>query len=365
MSRFKKSLKWSLVSLLGLVITLFTFGYWFISLIPKPEAHLDLSKTATTSLPYLSENIIPNRGKILTVVTSTDQMGTSGKKTGYELTELSRAYYVFSANGFEVDIASPKGGQPPVIIDDEDMGRFDFAFLNDPLAQKKAKNTLALSQVDPNAYEAVYFVGGKGAMYDFPDNPDIQSIVRTYFESGKVVGAVCHGPAALVNVRLSNGNYLINGKSLSSFTNNEELFLIPEAKSIFPFLLEDQLVKNGAEFIEGSMYLENVVVQQNIVTGQNPWSTWKLAESMIRQMGYEPKKRRISGEENAIKVLGKYQEHGFESAKALISEMVEGEQDMNRTLIAMHGIVSGMQWDIMNTIQLIRLLKYAKNMQEV
>lgn len=364
MSRFKKILKWSLVSLLGLVITVFAFGYWFLSLIPTADTNAGISETVAASLPYLSEDIIPNRGKVLAVVTSTDQMGSSGKKTGYELTELSRAYYVFQTNGFEVDIASPRGGQPPVIIDDEDMGVYDFAFLNDPFAQAKTKNTLALSEVDPTAYEAIYFVGGKGAMYDFPDNPDIQSIVRDYYESGKVVGAVCHGPAALVNVTLSGGDYLIKGKSVSSFTNKEELFLIPDAKSIFPFLLEDRLVENGAEFIEGSMYLENVVIEQNIVTGQNPWSTWKLAETMISQMGYEPKKRRISGEENAIKVLGTYQKQGFDGAKTLISEMAEGTQDLNRTLIAMHGIVSGMQWEIGKAIELIQLLKYAKDVAE-
>ena len=364
MSRFKKILKWSLVSLIGLTITLFAFGYWFMSLIPRPQTQLDPSETLPASLPYLSENIVPKRGKVLAVVTSTSQMGVSGKKTGYELTELSRAYYVFTANGFEVDIASPRGGEPPVIIDDEDMGPYDFAFLNDPTAQEKRENTLPLSEVDPDTYDAVYFAGGKGAMYDFPDNLHIQALVKDYYQSGKVVGAVCHGPAALVNVTLDNGDYLINGKAVSSFTNHEELFLIPEAETIFPFLLEDQLVENGATFMEGSMYLENVVVEQNIVTGQNPWSTWKLAETMISQMGYEPKKRSISGEENAIKVLGTYQEQGFDRTKVLITEMAESQQNMNRTLIAMHSIVAGMQWKMVKTIHLIRLLKHAKDQQE-
>ena len=364
MSRFKKILKWSLLSILGLAITLFAFGYWFIGLIPKPNKNIDPSQSVASSLPYLSKNIIPKRGKVLAVVTSTDQMGASGKKTGYELTELSRAYYVFTANGFEVDVASPLGGQSPVIIDDEDMGVYDFAFLNDQIAQEKTKNTLPLSEVNPEEYAAVYFVGGKGAIYDFPNNPHIQSIVREYYQSGKVVGAVCHGPAALVNVTLTDGNHLLDGKSVSSFTNSEELFLIPDAKTIFPFLLEDELVENGANFVEGSMYLENVIHDKNIITGQNPWSTWKLAETMVSQMGYEPKKRIITGEENAIKVLGSFEEDGYKNAKALISELETRELEMNRTLIAMHGIVSVMQWKIGKTIQLIRLLKHAKDVQE-
>ena len=183
MSRFKKILKWSLVSVVGLAVSLFAFGYWFMSLLPKLDDTVDPSKSMTADLPYLSENIVPHRGKVLAVVTSVDQMGTSGKRTGYELTELSRAYYVFTANGFEVDIASPKGGEPPVIIDDEDMGVYDHAFLNDPIAQNKVDNTLSLSQIDPDEYEAVYFVGGKGAMYDFPENSHIQTILRDYIHS--------------------------------------------------------------------------------------------------------------------------------------------------------------------------------------
>ena len=365
MARFKKILKWTLISLLGLALALIAFGYWFLSLIPEANSDHDPSKTVASSLPYLSENLIPNKGKVLAVVTSTDRMGSSDKKTGYELTELSRAYYVFMANGFEVDIASPQGGQPPVVIDDEDMGPYDFAFLNDPVAGEKRSNTLRLSEVDPNAYHAVYFVGGKGAMYDFPDDPYIQSIVRDYYLSGKVVGAVCHGPAALVNVTLKDSSHMLRGRSVSSFTNREELFLIPDAQNVFPFLLEAQLVKNGANFVEGHMYLENVVHDQNIITGQNPWSTWKVAESMVKEMGYKPKKRIITAEENAIKVLGTYEEQGYKSAKTLLSEMSESQMELNRTLIAMHSIVAAMQWKIIKSFQLVGLLKYAKEKQNI
>lgn len=360
MSRFKKILKWSLLSILGLAIILFAFGYWFISLIPKPDPEIDVSKTMVESLPYLNENQISNRGKVLAVVTSTDVMGTSGKTTGYELTELSRAYYVFQANGFEVDVASPQGGNPPVIIDDEDMGAFDFAFLNDPIAKHKTENTITLSDVNPDAYLAIYFVGGKGAMYDFPNNPHIQSIVSNYYQSGKTIGAVCHGPAALVNVSAGNGRSILEDKKVSCFTNQEELFLIPEAENIFPFLLEDKLVSNGAQFVEGTMYLENVVHDGNIVTGQNPWSTWRLAETMIRQMGYEPKNRIITSEENAISVLGRLEGQGYGAAKKLITDMADDKLEMNRMLLAMHSVVAVMQWDLTKSFQLIGLLSHAK-----
>jgi hypothetical protein len=122
MSGKRKIIKWSLIVLAGLIVSIVLFGVWFMSLIPPlPESAKNVKATSTAALPYLTENIVPYRGKILAVVTSTSQMGASGKSTGFELTELSRAYYVFQANGFEVDVASPLGGEPPVVIDGDDM----------------------------------------------------------------------------------------------------------------------------------------------------------------------------------------------------------------------------------------------------
>ena len=226
-------LKWSLIGLTSLILLVFGFGLWFMSLIPKKEEGYDPTKTQPSELTYLTQDVPTNRGKVLAVVTSATTMGASGKSTGYELTELSRAYYVFQANGFDVDIASPKGGEPKVIIDDEDMGKFDFAFLNDTDAQNKAKNTIPVDKINPSDYKAVFFVGGKGAMFDFPENKAIQTIVRELYQSDRVVGAVCHGPAALVNVTLDNGQHLLQNKNVSGFTNDEELLLIPDAKTIF------------------------------------------------------------------------------------------------------------------------------------
>ncbi|MEP5612237.1 MAG: type 1 glutamine amidotransferase domain-containing protein [Cyclobacteriaceae bacterium] len=364
MSTLKKITKWFLLSLLSLIIILAVFGFWFRSLLP-PLPSNEISKTLPTDLPYLIDDLPTARGKILAVVTSTNVMGSSGKSTGYELTELSRAYFVFQANGFEVDIASPQGGNPPVIIDDEDMGPFDFAFLNDKTAQRKAKNTWAISDVNPDEYAAIYFVGGKGAMYDFPENEDIQAIVSSYYQSGKVIGAVCHGPAALVNVTLDNGQSLLKNKRISSFTNQEELFLIPDAATIFPFLLEDKLVERGAKFSEGTMYLENVMKDGNLVTGQNPWSTWTLAESMIQQLGYTPKERLKTPDENAIEILGTLHDEGYSASKKAITAMGENDLEMNRILLAMHGIVAAMQWELGKSFQLIGLLSHAKSVAEL
>lgn len=358
---FKKYriLKWTLISLVGLIVVFFSFGLWFKSLIPPKNTTLETS--LVKDLPYLSENIVPIRGKILTVVTSTNRMGSSDKSTGYELTELARAYYVFKANGFEVDIASPLGGKPPVIIDDEDMGAFDFAFLNDAIAQNKTSNTIALKDVKAADYQAIFFAGGKGAMFDFPDNKSIQSIVRTYYQSNKVIGAVCHGPAALVNVILDNGRPLLENKKISGFTNKEELLLISDARSIFPFLLQDKIVAQGARFNEGAMYLEKVSHDKNLITGQNPWSTWLLAENMIQQLGYTPKFREITDEENTVKVLSTYQVYGKQRAQKMIKKMlVKEHKPMNRLLLAKHSILAAMKGEIGNFFDIIGLVSFAK-----
>ena len=354
-------LKWSLIVFASLIVVLVVFGWWFMSLLPSRDLNGDITVMQMADIPYLSEDIQPSRGKILAVVTSRNTMGTSGKATGYELTELARAYYVFQANGFEVDIASPLGGQPAVIIDDEDMGIFDYAFLNDSIAQYKTSHTIPIDSVIAEDYEAVFFAGGKGAMFDFPNNMAIQSIVRNLYQANKVVGAVCHGPAALVNVTLDNGRPLLENKMVSGFTNAEELLLIPDAKAIFPFLLQDKLLAQGARFNEGAMYLEQVSQDKNLVTGQNPWSTWKLAETMVAQLGITPKYRELTAEENAVQILETYEIHGSKKAKGLIDKMCTVEnKPIARQLIAMHSIMAAMKGELGRFFTIVGLTSYAK-----
>jgi len=358
---FKKYriLKWIGITVVSLILIITSFGFWFMSLVP--EKNIQIEKVKVENLPYLSINKITPRGKILAVVTSTRKMGDNGKKTGYELTELSRAYYVFTANGFEVDIASPLGGMPAVIIDDDDMGKFDYAFLNDVVAQNKTKHTIPLKEVVHGDYQAVYFVGGKGTMFDFPNNKTIQTIVKNYYESNKVIGAVCHGPSALVNVTLDNGRPLIENKKISAFTNEEELFLIPDAKSIFPFLLQEKIIKQGANFNKGEMYLEKVSQDKNLITGQNPWSTWCLAERMIKQLGYVPKYRTITAEENSIEILNTYKTKGKQKARNLIKKMIlEEKKPIHRTLLAQHTLLAVMKGEIDDFFNILSLVSLAK-----
>ncbi|NMH87317.1 type 1 glutamine amidotransferase domain-containing protein [Flavivirga algicola] len=358
---FKKYriLKWVSLFILALIVITLSFALWFKSLLPPKD--VTVQSTYVKDLSYISKNIIPHRGKILAVVTSENTMGNTGKSTGYELTELSRAYYVFKANGFEVDVASPKGGKPPVVLDGDDMGAFDYAFLNDSIAQYKTSHTIPIENVVLENYEAVFFAGGKGTMFDFPDNKAIQSLVKNYYQSNKVIGAVCHGPSALVNVVLDNGRPLIENKNISGFTNKEELLLIPEAQSIFPFLLQDKLIEQGANFNEGFMYLDNISRSGNLITGQNPWSTWSLAESMIKQLGYKPKNRKITAEENGVNILSIYKSQGKKKAKeAIESLLIKEQKPVDRVLLAKHSIIAAMNGKLSDFYNIIGLVSFAK-----
>ncbi|MEO1013008.1 MAG: type 1 glutamine amidotransferase domain-containing protein, partial [Bacteroidota bacterium] len=186
-------------------------------------------------------------------------------------------------------------------------------------------------------------------------------IVKEYYRENKVIGAVCHGPAALVNVTLDDGHQLLEQKNVSGFTNKEELLLIAEAKSIFPFLLQDKMVEQGANFKEGPMYLEKVSHDENLITGQNPWSTWRLAESMVSQLGYRPKPRKITDEENAVRILSIYRTAGKENAKEMIETMlVKEKRPVNRVLIAKHSIIAVMKGEVGQFFNLIRLVSFAK-----
>ncbi|TLU61019.1 type 1 glutamine amidotransferase domain-containing protein [Thalassotalea litorea] len=349
---------------LGIVVSIIGIStvsgyYWLKGVIPKQD-YAALKASKAQDIPYLQQQITPSRGKILAVVTSIDTMGESGKSTGYELTELARAYWVFSINGYEVDIASTEGGKPPVVIDGDDMGAFDYAFLNDDIAQQKVANSLHIDNVSSEDYQAVYFVGGKGAMFDFPDNHALQQLVKELFQQDKVIAAVCHGPAALVNVRLDNGEFLIANKQMSAFTNEEELFLIPNAEQIFPFLLESKLLENGADFEGGTAYLEQVSRDGNLITGQNPWSVWPLAEEIIIALGHKPVPRLPTNEETSIALLGSYEQNGFHYSKQRILNSSENYQT---TLVLMHGILAMMKFEIRKGIELMRLADLISDQQ--
>lgn len=335
-----------------LAVVLAFIIYWASKFSPAEAEVAKLQDTKVEDIHYLQNTLPVARGKILAVVTSVRTLADTGRPTGYELTELARAYWVFQANGFEVDLASIQGGEPYALLDDEDMGIYDYAFLNDATAKHKMKNTFKLDEVNADHYQAIYFVGGKGAMFDFPDNPAVINLVNHFAEQGKMIAAVCHGPAALINAKAANGEWFLANKKVSAFTNREELLLIPEAETIFPFLLQTKLQERGANFIAGADYLEQVSLERGLVTGQNPWSVWRLAEETIKQLGYQPLTRTLTTEENSVDLLKLYQQEGLESTEKIIKNR---EHLYSGRLILMHAFVAFMRWEPLNGFKLMIL----------
>ncbi len=301
-------------------------------------------------LDLMQNSVEERRGTILAIVTSTPLAGGGSVNAGLELTELARAYYVFRANGYDVEIASPKGGRPPVNID-EDLGEADIAFLNDPEAQRLLADTRRLDAVDSDAYAAVYVVGGKGVMFDLAEPGPAQRIIAEIYDRDGVVGAVCHGPVALLATRLANGRPLLAGKSVTGFSNEEESFIIPNAREVFPLLLEDGLRRAPGRYSKGPMYLDHTITDGRLVTGQNPWSTWSVAESMIRALGHTPVERAPTREENAVHLLEIYERHGLDRARGAAPKM--GEAD--KRLLLIHAMIAAMRGDIGEAFSLQRL----------
>ncbi|MFM2042246.1 MAG: hypothetical protein RLY86_822 [Pseudomonadota bacterium] len=206
---------------------------------------------------------------------------------GFEMDELAQAYLVFADNGLTVDIASPQGGA--VVADNHDPTRpYNARFLADPAAKAALDDTLALSTARDRPYGAVFVIGGKGAMFDLPGNTDLQALLARTYDGGGVAAAVCHGPAALVDVRLGDGRLLIEGRAVTGFSNSEERLFGQKWAPQFPFLLEDELRRRGGRFGAADMMLPHVEVDGRLITGQNPYSTVPAAEAVIRALGREP-----------------------------------------------------------------------------
>lgn len=217
--------------------------------------------------------------KVLVVLTSHDKLGDTGKETGFYLPEVSHPVAEFERAGLTVEYVSPQGGKAPRIgIDLNDP--LNTAFLDNPKKMAQVENTLQPSQVNPSEYAAIFYAGGHGTMWDFPHNSQLDRIAATIYEQGGVVGAVCHGPAGLVNIKLSDGTYLVSGKTVSAFTNEEEVAV--GLQDIVPFLLESKLIERGAIHTKAANFQAHVEVSDRLVTGQNPASAHGVGEQMVK-----------------------------------------------------------------------------------
>lgn len=214
---------------------------------------------------------------VLCVVTSNDKMGSTDIPTGLWLTELIHPISQFLKYGIDYDIASINGGVPPVDPHSAAMkDEICDMFMKDDIFMNRFNNTKRIDDVKSSDYSAVLYVGGHGPLWDFPNNQSIHRITREIYENGDIVAAVCHGPCALFNVQLSNNDYLVKDKNLVSFTNEEEI----ESKTldIVPFSLETALSNHKTHFMGKPNWSDNVIVDGNLITGQNPQSALTLGE---------------------------------------------------------------------------------------
>lgn len=224
--------------------------------------------------------------KILMVLTSHDQLGNTGKKTGFWLEELAAPYYVFKDAGAEVVLASPKGGQPPL---DPKSKEPDFQtaathrFDADNSAITQLNTTLRLQDVVQNGFDAVFYPGGHGPLWDLAEDRHSIALIENTLAAGKPLAAVCHAPGVLRHAKASDGQPLVKGKSVTGFTNTEEEAV--GLTDVVPFLVEDMLKKNGGQYSKGADWKSYVVKDGLLITGQNPGSSEAAAKALLIKLG--------------------------------------------------------------------------------
>ena len=224
------------------------------------------------------------KSRIAIVLTSHGKLGDTGEKTGFHYEELTTPWYEFLEDGAEVTLGSIEGGEPPAdpgsLPDDKEKRAASVRrFLDDADAVKALNNTKPVSELNAKDFDAVYLPGGHGTMWDMPENDALIRLVTEVYEKGGVVGAVCHGPAGLVGVRLDNGEPLVKGRTVNCFTDEEEKKA--EKDKIVPFLLESELRNLGARFEKSPPFEKKVVRDGRLVTGQNPASAEGVAHGML------------------------------------------------------------------------------------
>ncbi|MFE0500148.1 type 1 glutamine amidotransferase domain-containing protein [Lysobacter soli] len=220
--------------------------------------------------------------KILMVLTSHDRLGDTGEKTGFWLEEFAAPYYVFTDAGAQVTVASPKGGQPPIDPKSDDPANQTPAqdrFKADANTQAVLANTKRLDSVSADEFDAVFYPGGHGPLWDLAEDPASIRLIETFYESGKPVAAVCHAPGVLRHVK-HEGEPLVKGKRVTGFTNSEEEAV--KLTKVVPFLVEDELKRLGGKYEKAGDWQSFAIVDGRLVTGQNPASSEATAEALLK-----------------------------------------------------------------------------------
>jgi putative intracellular protease/amidase len=220
--------------------------------------------------------------KILMVLTSHDQLGDTGKKTGFWLEEFAAPYYVFKDAGAQLTLASPKGGQPPLDPKSDEPDAQTEAterFRKDSAAQSALASTALLNTVRPEDYDGVFYPGGHGPLWDLAEDKVSIALIEAFNKAGKPVAAVCHAPGVLRHVKGPDGQPLVKGKRVTGFTNSEEEAV--QLTKVVPFLVEDMLQEKGGVYSKGDDWASYVVADGLLLTGQNPASSQAAAEALL------------------------------------------------------------------------------------
>lgn len=220
--------------------------------------------------------------KVLMVLTSHSELGNTGKKTGFWAEEFAAPYYTLKDAGAEITIASPKGGQPPIDPKSEEPDSQTEAtkrLYKDEALQKVLAHTTKLSEIKAADYDAVFYPGGHGPMWDLNKDEDSIRLIQDFWKAKKPVAAVCHAPSALLNVKDENGDPLVKGKNVTGFTNSEEEAV--QLTKVVPFLLEDELKSKGGHYSKKGDWASYVVKDGLLITGQNPASSEEAAEELL------------------------------------------------------------------------------------
>ena len=226
---------------------------------------------------------------ILMVLTSHSQLGDTDEKTGFWLEEFVAPYYAFLDAGANITIAAPQAGQPPVdprSTGPDNQTEVTQRFQHDSEAQAALADPVLLDQVNADNFDALFFPGGHGPMWDLASSDTSARLVESFYAQGKVIGAVCHGPAAMVKAKTPQGESILKGKQLTAFTNAEESAV--KLDQVVPFALETRLKELGGDFSQADVFQPYVVTDGNLVTGQNPPSSASTAEAVIKLLNQVP-----------------------------------------------------------------------------
>lgn len=226
--------------------------------------------------------------KILMVLTSHDQLGDTGKKTGFWLEEFAAPYFTFIDAKAEVTLASPKGGQPPLDPKSDEADAQTEAtkrFRSDTQAQQALANTFPLGEVDPYDFDAVFYPGGHGPLWDLAESKDSKTLLEAFYAANKPVAAVCHAPGVLKHVKAPDGHPVVKGKRVTGFTNSEEAAV--GLTEVVPFLVEDMLKANGGDYSKAEDWASYVVEDGHLITGQNPASSEATAKALLKRLADE------------------------------------------------------------------------------